>query len=377
MSEHRIVVAGGGIAGLEAVIALRSLGGTRVDPVLVSPQREFAFRALEVAEPFGARSLRIAVADLLGELEVPQVTDTLVAVDPARRTIDTAQGSSLEYDALLLAVGGTPFPLHAHGITFDRPGDPAPFDELLADVDAGLARDVVFVVPDECAWTLPAYDLALMLRGWARRRDVAVRIRVITAEDSPLQAFGTAVSAKVRGVLDDAEVGVVAGSAPVVISDTALLAGSHWVTADRIVSLPGLAGPRLRGVPCDWAGFVVVDDEGAVPGCPGVYAVGDGAAHSRKQGGLAAQQADVAARAILHAAGVRVPSVTQEPLLRGALATPDGPLFLQSAPPYGQPGSGGTASFVPLWDPPTKVATRWLGPRLEGLVRRRTSAIAA
>lgn len=377
MSEFRIVVAGGGVAGLEALIALRSLGGDHVDPVLVSPQRGFAFRALEVAEPFGGRAMSIALDDLLGELDVPQVTDRVLRVAPDRRVVETSGGESLPYDALLLALGGTAFPLHAHGITFDRPGDPAAFDELLADVEAALASDVVFVVPDTRAWTLPAYELALMLRAWSRRRGIAVRIRVVTAEDSPLQAFGASVSDQVAAVLDRADVGTVTGSTPVVVSDGALLAGSHWVTTDRIVSLPGLAGPRLPGVPCDWEGFIEVGPDGAVPGCPGVYAVGDGAAHPRKQGGLAAQQADVAARAILRSAGLDVPPPVEETVLRGALATPEGPLFMQSASPYGGPGSGALASFTPLWEPPTKVATRWLGPRLDGLVRRRTSAIAA
>jgi sulfide:quinone oxidoreductase len=130
-------------------------------------------------------------------------------------------------------------------------------------------------------------------------------------------------------------------------------------------------------VPCDWEGFIVTGPEGAVPDCPGVYAVGDGAAHARKQGGLAAQQADVAARAILRGAGVPVPPADENPVLRGALATPEGPLFLQSASGYGRSGSGSIASFVPLWDPPTKVATRWLGPHLEGLAQRRTRAFAA
>ena len=377
MSEYRIVVAGGGVAGLEALIALRSLGGGHVDPVLVSPDRGFAFRALEVAEPFGGRAMRIALDDLLGELDVPQVTDRVARVRPEEMTVETAGGESLAYDALLLALGGIPFPLFAHGVTFDRPGDPESFDELLADVESGLATDIVFVVSDARSWTLPAYELALMLRAWASRRDVSARVRVVTAEDTPLQAFGATVSAEVAAVLDRAHVGVVAGSSPVVVSDGALLAGAHWVTADRIVALPGLAGPRLAGLPSDWEGFIVVGPEGAVPDCPGVYAVGDGAAYPRKQGGLAAQQADTAARAILRDAGLHVPALSEQTVLRGALATPEGPLFMQSASPYGKPGTGALATFTPLWDPPTKVATRWLGPRLDGLVRRRTSAFAA
>src|SRR4051812_15995994 len=378
MSDFRVIVAGGGIGGLEAAIALGSLGGPGVAPLLLTPQHDFTFRALEVGEPFGlGEPMRFELADVLADLDVPHVSDSVVRVDPGRRAVVTASGRTLEYEALVLALGATPFPVFAHGITFDRPADPEPFQELLADVEAGLARDVVFVVPDAHGWTLPAYDLALLLRGWSRREGLTVGVRIVTAEEAPLQAFGRAPVAAGRDVLDRADVGVVPGASPVVISDTALVARGGWLTADRIVSLPSVAGPRLPGVPCDSDGFVAVEDDGAVPGCPGVYAVGDGAAHPRKQGGLAAQQADVAARAVLRAAGISVPAVPTVPVLRGVLATSEGPLFLQSAGGYGIEGGESVASYRPLWDPPTKVATRWLGPHLAGLAARRTSAFAA
>src|SRR4051812_37848938 len=99
MSEFRVVVAGGGIAGLESVIALRSLGGRRVAPVLISPQEGFAFRASEVAEPFGAiEPMRFAVSDVMADLDVPHVLDSVARVEPARRAVVTATGRAIEYD---------------------------------------------------------------------------------------------------------------------------------------------------------------------------------------------------------------------------------------------------------------------------------------
>ena len=44
-----IVIAGGGIAGMEALLALRSMGRL----TLIAPDRDFIYRPLEVAEPFG------------------------------------------------------------------------------------------------------------------------------------------------------------------------------------------------------------------------------------------------------------------------------------------------------------------------------------
>lgn len=377
MSAHRIVIAGGGIAGLEAAVALRGLGPGGLEITLLSPERDFTFRALGVAEPFGHGALHLPLDEILAGLDVRHVADTLVEVAPGERRVLTPAGGSLEYDGLLLAVGGTPFPAYAHGITFDRPGDPEPFDEMLTDAEQRLAVSVAFVVPDASGWTLPAYDLALMLRAWALRHDRPVRIDIVTAERAPLEAFGATASATVAEVLAAAAIRVVAGAEPVIISNTSLLAGSHWLTADRLVSLPRLAGPRVRGLPCDDSGFVAVGVDGAVPGAPGVYAAGDGAAHPRKQGGLAAQQADAAARALLREAGAAVAPASEPPVLRGVLATPDGPLFLQAGTASGDPGRESIASPRPLWHPPTKVATRWLGPHLDGLVARRLAAFGA
>lgn len=378
MSAHSIVIAGGGVAALEAALALHTLGGSEVQPVLVSPHTEFSYRAHQVIEPFGASpGLALPLSEVLAETNIVNVHDGVVSVDAGSRRVRTSSGQSLDYDGLLVAVGGTAFPAYAHGVTFDRPGDPGPFDELLSDIDDGLISDIAFVVPDAGGWTLPAYDIALILRAWARRRGLSIRIRLLSAEPAPLDMFGARASETISEALTKAEIEFAGGSEPVVISDTSVMANGHWHNADRIVSLPRLAGPRLPGLPCDWSGFIDVDERGAVRGCPGVYAAGDGAAHPRKQGGLAAQQADLAARELLAEAGISVPAPPERPTLRGVLATPDGPLFLQARSGYGECDEESVASFRPLWNPPSKVVTRWLGDHLDGLVSRRTSAFAA
>lgn len=374
----RIVIAGGGVAALEAAIALRRLGGDATSPVLVAPNAVFSFRARDVGEPFGkAASLRVPLTDVLGELSIPLVCDRLASVDVASRVVDTVDGRRMAYDGLVVAVGGTPFPAFAHGISFDRTGHPEEFDELLCDIEAGLVTSVAFVVPDASRWTLPAYDLALILRSWANRRGRKLDIRIVTAESAPLECFGAAAAREVLRTLRGADIELVCGSEPVLISDTTMTVSRHWLTVDRIVSLPRLAGPRVRGLPCDADGFLLVGEDGAVPGCPGTFGAGDGSAHPQKHGGLAAQQADRAARAVLRRAGLRIPEPPEPLVLRGALATPDGPLYLEAAAGYGSRDASSTASLQPLWDPPSKVATRWLGPFLEDHVQRRLTAFAA
>ena len=62
----RVVVAGGGIAAAEVLLALRDLAGDRVSLTLVSPSDELILPALSVAEPFAlGRAQRYALAELL------------------------------------------------------------------------------------------------------------------------------------------------------------------------------------------------------------------------------------------------------------------------------------------------------------------------
>ena len=65
----RVLVAGGGVAGLEGLLALRDLAGDRVELTLLSPEEEFVYRPMAVAEPFGrGRADRHPLADIASDV---------------------------------------------------------------------------------------------------------------------------------------------------------------------------------------------------------------------------------------------------------------------------------------------------------------------
>ena len=365
---HRVVIAGGGIAALEALVALRrqAPGGCHI--TLVCPNASFGYRPLAVQEPFGrGGGRRFSLSTLTRDLDATYVRDALSLVDGAEHRAVLRSGAALEYDTLLLATGARPYPAFAHGITFDREYDAAGFHELLADVDARLAPHIAIVVPEHVGWTLPAYELALSIAAYGRRpQGRRVAVTLVTHEPQPLAAFGTTASRMVAEVLDAASIDVIARREAVVMSDSALIAGSHWITADRIVALPRLAGPRLRGVACDPNGFIPVDRHGRVTELPGVYAAGDGTTAPIKQGGLAAQQADAAVAHILWRLGAGSEPQPPSPVLRGILETANGTLYLQADLGPGRAGEGSVASWLPLWPAPGRVVSRWLGAYLDG-----------
>jgi sulfide:quinone oxidoreductase len=371
----RVVVAGGGIAGLETLVALNGLAADRIAPTLIAPEAEFTLRALDVFEPFGlGRPARYPIGELASELGAGWHRDVVARVDRPRRVVTLGSGREVEYDALVVAAGAIPYPAFVHGVPFDRAHAPERFDALVTDLGSGRARSVAVVVPRGTTWTLPGYELALMLRAFAGAGPAAApRVTVVTAEDAPLAAFGPPATEMIRGELAASGADLVAGVDATVPSGRIVQLGhGRTLRADRIVHLPLLAGPRIAGMPYDAAGFLLVDDELRAGGDDAVHAIGDGTAGPFKQGGIAAQQADAVAERIAARAGAeRVPR-PYRPTLRALLRTEHGPRYLRAEPPGGEGEC--LVSEQCLWWPPSKVASRWLTPWLAARDARARSA---
>src|SRR4051812_5829342 len=77
-SPLRVVVIGGGVAGLETVMALRALAGSRVEITLVTPEDEFVYRPMSVAEPFELGIVqRHPLAEVARDFDVEVIADEL------------------------------------------------------------------------------------------------------------------------------------------------------------------------------------------------------------------------------------------------------------------------------------------------------------
>ncbi len=371
-SPLNVLVAGGGVAGLEALLALRDLAGDRVETTLLEPAAEFVFRPMATAETFGRGHVqRIEMRRLAQDAGARLVVGGLAGVNDARQVVTIDNGDELEYDALVVATGAMSEPAFRRAITWTPWGDPELFGGLRRDIEEGYAQSVAFVVPPLNAWPLPAYELALMTAWDARGMGQDdTRISVVTPERIPLELFGQAGSAALQADLDEAGVSVWT-SAYVEESDDppgfVVRPGNHQLEATHVVALPRAVGPRIPGLSCDEAGFIRVDPHGRVSGSERVWAAGDAVAFPVKQGGLAAQQADATAEAIAALSGVDIEPRPFRPVLRGMLLTGRGRSWMRSE----VAGGGGTAvaSRRALWWPPTKVAGRYLGPYLHAAAK--------
>ena len=365
-SPLKVVVAGGGVAALETLLALRAHAGDRVETTLVTASREYVTRAMTVAEPFAmGRAERRSLPAIAHDLGAQLVPASLARVDPDRRIAYTDEADALEYDALVIATGATlerPLP---HALTFGI-DDSSAINDLLLDLEEGYDDGVAFVVPPGACWPLPAYELALMTAAEVRGMGKSARVVVVTPESRPLASFGWEVGEKVRALLDRAGVDLCPDSGAWQEEDGTLrlTPSGQRLEGLRVVALPRLRGPQITGLPTTGAGFLPTDTHGRVRGVDGVYAAGDAADWPVKHGGLAAQQADATAEHIAAAAGAAIDPQPFEPVLRGALLMGQRRSFLRAHPT--RMGAPSAISQSLLWWPPAKVAARFLAPYLAG-----------
>ncbi|HEX2103834.1 MAG TPA: FAD-dependent oxidoreductase [Solirubrobacteraceae bacterium] len=244
----RVLVAGGGVVGLETLLALRDLAGQRVRCALLTPEPEFVYRPMAVAEPFArGRAARHRLDVIARDLDAELIVGRLAEVDVDAREAVTDDNRRLGYDALVIGVGARSEPALPHVLTWTPESDAEVYGGLLRDIDEGYTKRVAFVVPVGVAWGLPGYELALMTAWQARSLGHDdVQITVYTPEDAPLAMFGAAASAAVREDLDEAGVHVQTG-AVVTAADGRLRVepGGRELGAQRVVALARAVGPGL------------------------------------------------------------------------------------------------------------------------------------
>jgi sulfide:quinone oxidoreductase len=361
-SPLQVLIAGGGVAALEAGLALRAYAEERVAVTILTPESEFVYRPLAVAAPFRVgESRQFPVAEIAAAASAVVRRGWLADVDPEPHVAHTADGATIPYDVLLLALGTQPVDAVPGALTFRGPQDEHALAEILAEARRGKAS-LAFVVPAGVTWPLPLYELALLARWHLFDNYVSgARITLATSEDYPLGIFGPEASEQIGELLALRGIDLLTGAAPMAFENGVLHLVAHEpIEADAVVALPHLEPVQIPGIPVNAQGFVDTDASGGVRGIDDVYAAGDMTAFPIKQGGLAAQQADSAASAIAVRAGVPMALQPFRPVIRGLLLTGGTARYLRSA----AMGRDSTVDLEPLWWPPAKIVGRYLAPYL-------------
>jgi len=360
--KSEVLIAGGGIAGVEAALALHDLAPEEVHLRLLSPEPEFELKPLAVEQPFTGRpadrhDLRAALEEIGAEF----VDGALSDVDAGAGRVRFGYGSELGFDFLIVCTGARTRSPYAGVETFWSDRSDLPVDAMIERA-ATAQRPLSLVVPPGTSWPLPLYELALLIRRRSEELGLeGVELEILTPESRPLDIFGDAGSAAVADLLEVRGIAHVPrthvrqtdGAGPLTVSTRA-----ERLAPELVLALPELRGPFVRGLPADAAGFLPVDELGRVEGCENIYAAGDGTDFPVKQGGLATQQADAVAEHIAMTLGAIEQAHGFEPVLRGRLLTGAETLSLRHT--LGAGGDDGDASCEYLWWPAEKVAGRYL-----------------
>ncbi len=372
----RVVIAGGGVAALETALALKELAPGLTATTLLAPNAEFVNRPMTVREPFSYPQARhCPLAPIVHDAGAELVVGELAWVDPAKRIVHTGTEGEIEYDALVLALGARICPRYKHAITIDDRKLEETLHGLIQDIEGGYVGSVAFVAPARMAWPLPLYELALMTAGRAYDMNVELTTTIITPEDTPLAIFGSIASTAVRELLESAHIGTI-NSAYAEIPHTGEIVinpGNRHLTVDRVVALPELYGPCVRGIPLSEHGFIRVDAYGRLLEDERIFAAGDATEFAVKHGGIASQQADVVAQAIAAMAGAPVTPKAFQPVIRGMLLTAGKPRYLTARITGGQ-GFSSQFTDTPTWSPASKIASKYLAPYLDAQDRLGTPA---
>jgi sulfide:quinone oxidoreductase len=324
-SRFRVVIAGGGVAGLETLMALRALTGDRAELALVAPKGEFVYSPLQVEAPFQVgRRRRVSLDVAARDAGAAFIAGEVEAVSPEGRSVVTSCADRLSYEALVLAAGAESKPAVQHAMTWDDRSGSEMVGGLMRDCEEGYVRSLAVVIPPGPGWPLRGYELALTITLQANGMGIDLATTVVVQEPSPLWVLGSRTVQAISRELTGAGIGVVSACRVEVEQGPPITVvahpSEHRVEVDSVLALPTLHGRRIAGIPADVDGFIDVDDHCRVRGLSRVWAAGDGTAFPVKSGGFAAEQADVVAEDIAATAGADIEPRPFDPVLREHLA---------------------------------------------------------
>ena len=360
--KQRVIILGAGVAGLEAALALNELAREVVAVELVSPDEEFVYRPLAVAEPFrlGAAQ-RFPLSHLVAETGAGLTRAAATAVDTDRKIVETSTGE-LPYDQLLVALGAKPVEAVSGALTFRGPQDEAAFGEVLRAAREGRARRIVFTMPAGISWPLPLYELALLTAvHLADSGAGSVAIELVTPEPEPLQLFGAAASEAILELFDLHGMRLVTDAVPVEVAKAP--SASSAVRPSRRTTSSRFPASRGRAFRASLMTAAASSRSTSTSGCAATTTSSLPAtpqtSRSSRAGSRPSRRTPPPKRSLPRPEPTSSPQPFT-PVLRGLLLTGLTPRFLRLA--LGKHDT--ELDTEALWWPPAKIVGRYLAPLL-------------
>ncbi|MGV0646728.1 FAD-dependent oxidoreductase [Mycolicibacterium sp. XJ2546] len=293
MSAKRVLVLGSGFAGLWAALGaarrLEELEVPRgdVDVTVVSAQPFHDIRVRNYEADLSA--CRIPLPQLLEPAGVGHISAEVTGINASAATVSTADGATLGYDRLVLAVGSQVVKPNLPGLaefgydvdTYDGATKLHANLQGLTRRGSGLATATAVVVGAGLTGIETASELPSML---ADALGPAAAPRVVLVDRNP--RVGSDMGDSARPVIENAlahnGVEAVTGVGVSAVDESGVtLSSGEVIPAATVVWCAGMRANPLTaqlGVPCDRLGRLPVDEYLRVHDVAGVFAAGDVAA---------------------------------------------------------------------------------------------------
>src|SRR5262249_41618387 len=148
---------------------------------------------------------------------------TIAGVEADDKQIRLSDGSAVEYDAFVLAVGTRPREAVEGALTFRGPHDAPRLADLLERAVGGELPRIAFVGRAGVSWPLPLYELALETGSYLSDHGTpGVEIVIVTPEEHPLAVFGHEASSAIAELLELRGIDLELGTAAIAWHDGAL-----------------------------------------------------------------------------------------------------------------------------------------------------------
>lgn len=309
----KVLIAGGGFAGVVAAEALAQTLDDKHELTLVSHNHKFLFYPALVRLAFGSNEpddVSFDIREAMKDRRIRFIEGEVARIHPSEHQVTFARGDfvgNMPYDFLVLALGRRlqtervpGFFEHAHHLLDIR--EAKKFGEAVQRFHRG--RAVIGSCPG-ARLPVPVFETALALTSVLEKRGERDQctITIVTSETSDQMFGGIAISQALKNALEAHHIELVTDFAISRVTSNSVIANDGRIlNYDLNMLIPPFGGPGAlvgTGV-TDTEGYVRVYHNMRVANAEGVYAAGDCVSFTGpKMGHMAVRQAEVAATNIV------------------------------------------------------------------------------